>query len=458
MLPEAFIENLNALGLEGLADTLATTRPEVSVRLNQAKGLGPDSLPFQCGEQVVWCKDGYYLPERPIFTSDPLFHQGAYYVQEASSMFHSYLISKLCADSQKPLVLLDACAAPGGKTTAAISALPEGSLVVANEFVPARAAVLRENLIKWSYPGCVVTRGDTKAFSRLPESFDIVMADVPCSGEGMMRKEPEAVAQWSPSLINECAARQWEIVENLWFSLKAGGYFIYSTCTFNRAENEEIVERIIKKFGAESIEIPVDAAWGISRGINTEAACARFIPGRVRGEGLFVALLRKPGEIADSSALGRKSAHRPPKLTSAVEAASAMLVPELRADFDIYTEADRLMAFPKMHRPLLQRLAKVIDVIHEGVHIATIKGRDLIPSQALALSPLLSPEAFPRLEVTRSEALSYLSGEAIELPASTPRGFILLTYRYLPLGFVKNIGRRANNLYPSQWRIRHKFD
>lgn len=458
-LPELFIKQLHELGLETLADTMAEGRPETSVRLNPMKLCKPDGLPFDTDGQPGWCGEGFYLPERPLFTADPLFHQGCYYVQEASSMFHAFIIRQLTGRSGKAVRLLDACAAPGGKTTAAISALPEGSLAVANEYVPARAAVLRENIIKWGYPNCIVTRGDTSSFAKPGENFDIVMADVPCSGEGMMRKEPEAVAQWSPKLVADCAARQWEIVSNLWPALKPGGYFIYSTCTFNRSENEEIVERMIAEFDAESVDICPDPSWGIASGIDTEATCYRFIPGQVRGEGLFTAVLRKSGgaeETGGNEGRKRQSGHKG-KL-SATETEAARFVKETYRDkFDIYTDGERITAFPSAHSDMLRQLKKATDIIYEGVTLCTVKGRDLIPAHALAMSPLSARDAFPGYELKSSEALDYLSGEAITLPESTPRGFVLLTYMGNALGFAKNIGRRANNLYPTAWRIRVNF-
>lgn len=463
-----FTEMLHGLGLDFLIETLGEGQPDVSVRLNARKiPAGASALPFATDGVVPWCDEGFYLPERPLFTADPLLHQGGYYVQEASSMFHYHIIGRLSdmiaseTGSTSPLCLLDACAAPGGKTTAAIAAMPEGSLVVANEYVPLRASVLRENLIKWSYSSCVVTRADTASYGRLRECFDVIMTDVPCSGEGMMRKEPEAVAQWSPALVNECVERQWEIVSNLWPALRPGGFLVYSTCTFNRSENELMVERIISDLGAESIEIPVESSWNISPGIDTVASCCRFMPGRTRGEGLFAAVLRKPGALAPSlsaSASSAKSRCRTSKgaKTSPIIIEAKSWLSDADA-YNVYAEADRITAFPAVYAELLAKIKKHIDVIHEGVPLATVKGRDLIPTQALALSPLLACDAFARVDVDRETALAYLSGIAVELPESTPKSFVLLTYGGLPLGFMKNIGRRANNLYPDAWRIRSRF-
>lgn len=456
-LPEEFTAMLGSLGLEGLTTALSEGEPCTSVRLNRSKNVTESELDFK-GKPVGWCDDGLYLDERPRFTFDPKLHQGCYYVQEASSMFHAYVVSQLTDGTTAPLRVLDSCAAPGGKTTAVIDTLPDGSLMVANEYVPSRAAVLRENIIKWASPSYIVTRGDTAAFRKLRDAFDIIVADVPCSGEGMMRKDPDAVAQWSPGLIRECVSRQWEIVSNLWPSLKPGGWLIYSTCTFNRSENEEMVSRIIDELGGESVAIDINPEWGITSGIDTDARCYRFMPHRMRGEGLFVAVIRKTGESSENKKQTKKEKSPKTKPSPQIAEATKWLTDAARNDFEIYCEEDRINAFPRLHVDLLKKLKKEIDVIHEGVLIGNVKGRDLIPSQSLALSPLLHADAFPVCSLDRTSALGYLSGEAVTLPDGTPRGFVRLDYDGRPLGFVKNIGNRSNNLYPAPWRIKSKVN
>ncbi|MCH5346020.1 MAG: RsmB/NOP family class I SAM-dependent RNA methyltransferase, partial [Muribaculaceae bacterium] len=249
-LPRQFVEMLEAFAsrdFEQLAEALATTEPEVSVRLNRRRGGSqiPSLLSEVVDTPVTWTDGGYYLSSRPRFTLDPALHQGRYYVQDASSMFISRAVAEALRhlDLSRQLLYIDACAAPGGKTTAAINVLPDGTTLIANEFVPLRAAVLHENITKWGYPDVIVTRGDTAAIGdALTGMADIIAADVPCSGEGMMRKDPEAIVQWSPKLVNDSARLQREIITNLWPALKPGGFFIYSTCTFNRRENEDNLE------------------------------------------------------------------------------------------------------------------------------------------------------------------------------------------------------------------------
>ncbi len=430
-LPEGF-----KCEFEGLAEGLREA-PSVSVRCNMRKGV----MTPRDAVTVPWCPSGFYLDERSSFTFDPALHQGLYYVQDASSMVYDYIVRLLAADGA-PKCYLDACAAPGGKTTAAIDALPDGSVVVANEYVRARAEVLRENIVKWGYDHVYVSSGDTRAFRKLREEFDIVAADVPCSGEGMFRKDPEAVAQWTPALVDECARRQREIVDNLWAALRPGGCMIYSTCTFNRQENEDIVRYIIEEYGALPVEIPMPAEWNVVLRDN----CMHFLPGRVRGEGLTVAVLRKPGEYA-------ARAEKPERPRSEKPQPQIAACRRYLRNPDAYTwmvEGDTVVAVPD--RKLYSRLSKALDLRLKGIEVATIKGRDVIPAQFLAMSCALADDAFPLCEVDYVTAISYLRREAVTL-ADAPQGYVLLTYKDRPLGFVKNLGRRANNLYPQPWRI-----
>lgn len=453
-LPEEFIHRIESLSnpvLDGLCDALVSTEPSVSVRVNPIKGIRvPDGADI-----VPWCSTGYYLRSRQPFTFDPALHQGLYYAQDASSMIVGTVASAL-ADG-KPVCYLDACAAPGGKSSAAVSALPDGSLVVANEYVPARAAVLAENLAKWGSDSFVVSKGDTSRFRRLPGFFDIVAADVPCSGEGMMRKDDAAVEQWSPSLVEECAERQREIVDNLWETLRPGGYMIYSTCTFNRAENEDMLAYIIARHGGESVNLHIEELGeGIVCGLGKDdPACARFMPHRLRGEGLFVGVVRKPEDVGTRGMrpAGKKAKTMSADLKSIVAQASAWLKDS--ADYDIRLSKDGKTVFACRtgHAARVDSLSEVLDIVYAGVVVGTVKGRTLVPSQQLAMSAALRADAFPCYEVAYCDAVAYLRRESLVLPSGVPAGFVLLTYHGYPLGFVKNIGNRANNLYPQAWRI-----
>ena len=297
----------------------------------------------------------------------------------------------------RPVQYLDCCAAPGGKTTAAIDALPAGSFIVANEAEPARAAALDENLMRWGYPDVAITVGPAQRLGRLPEGcFDVIGADVPCSGEGMMRKDPKAIEQWNPGLVESCARLQCDILSAVWPLLRPGGYMIYSTCTFAAAEDENQVRWLADEFGAEVMELP--PMPGVVNG--------HFFPHLVRGEGLFMALLRKPGESV-----------RPARRL---------------------TEKD---------------LAKATKLLRYGSIDTEPKGRDVIPSHAAAQRYDFDASKWPQAEVDRPAALQFLHRDAITLPEGTPRGLTLLTYDGRPLGWVNNLGSRANNLLPRNLRI-----
>lgn len=448
---------LRRLDAEWAARLLAAleTEPAVSVRVNALKGIG-----VRPGADIVpWWPGGFYLPERPLFAADPAWHQGLYYVQDASSMAYSRAVASVVeryfAHTDHPLRYLDACAAPGGKTIAAIEALPAGSLVVANEYDRHRANILIENLTKTGSADVAVSRGDAAAYAALGPVFDIIAVDAPCSGEGMMRKEPEAVRQWSESLISQCTAMQTHIVDALWNALRPGGVMIYSTCTFNRSEDESAVERLIDRYGAESIPLGLDIYPGVMPGFGTDAHCYRFAPGYVRGEGLFIAAVRKSPADAQpqprKKAKGRRNFHPASTAADTVKrfvTDSKDHVPVTAPDGTVYLR-------PAAHADFIAELADTVDLIYPGLPVAAIRGRDMVPTHALALSTVLNIGDVPAAELDYPTTLAYLRGESIaSLPTGTPRGIILATYAGHPLGWLKNIGARANNLYPEQLRLR----
>ncbi len=449
-LPDGFvkeIESYNSPLLENLIDSL-TTEPSVSVRCNIAKNI----LPPDGSSLVKWCRWGFYLEKRQPFTFDPAMHQGLYYVQDASSMIISHIVSTLVRVQKEPLLYLDACAAPGGKTTAVMDVLPENSLVVSNEFVPQRANVLVENVSKWGNPNVIVSKGDTAKYRKLKNIFDIIAIDAPCSGEGMFRKEPDAVAQWSKELVQECADRQREIISNLWNALRPGGYMIYSTCTFNRLENEEILDYICDNFDAQSIDVDIPDDWNIAQGVNTSHHCYRFMPHKVNGEGLFIAVIRK-NESDESKSIDRtkKIKNKPQKVDKTIINCRNWI--NDADNYDFIVENENLIAFPNRYNSLLSLLKSHLNIVYYGINVGKIKGKDIIPDQSLALSIKLNINSFNRYSIDYNTAISYLRREAIILPDDCPRGYVLLMYNDRPLGFVKNLGNRANNLYPQDRRI-----
>ncbi len=466
-LSQAFVERTRQLlgdeQYQKFEEALQREVP-VSVRPNRSKC----ALPI-AGEAVPWAPSGVYLAHRPTFTFDPLFHAGCYYVQEASSMFVEQVLQTYV---KEPVVMLDLCAAPGGKSTLSRSALPEGSLLVANEVMRNRSQILAENLIKWGYPDVVVTNNDPADFTSLTHLFDVILTDVPCSGEGMFRKDEVAVQEWSIENVDICWQRQRRILKDIWPALKPGGLLIYSTCTFNREENEDNVSWIAKELGAEILEVPVDDAWGITGNlIGEDFPVYRFLPHRTQGEGLFLAVLRKRRFTDEKTTVceeengglriktrkakkGKEMKGRPQLLSFPKEIKDWL---KDSSAYQIEMKETMAMAFPQKHADTYALLKESLKVIHAGITLGEAKGKDFIPHHSLAMSTALKENTFPRTELSYEQAIAYLRKEGLMLDASVPRGYVLVTYRDMPLGFVKNIGNRANNLYPQEWRIRSGY-
>jgi len=414
--------------------------PTVAIRLNELKADNQQSCQLQ---KVPWCQYGVYLEKRPQFTFDPNFHAGSYYVQDASSMFIYHVIKCI---SNQPVKYLDLCAAPGGKTTTALQALPSNSIVVANEIMPQRAQILRENIIKWGHDNCMVTCDAPKTLGALTNEFDIIAADVPCSGEGMFRKDDEAIAQWSPALVKQCANRQRAIIADVWNALKPGGFLIYSTCTYNIHENEEIIDYIIDELGASVVEIPTDKSWNIYDAIDRDYPCYRFLPHKIKGEGLFMCVLKKNTSIINSKNFEKKKS----KKTNAPIPTEVKLW--VNQNYELSMDSETISAMPKTIKEKLQNNTDKLHILkHLGLNIGNAKGKKIIPSHELAMSPLASGDFFPKYAVNYPTAISYLRGESITIDA--PRGFVIISYNGTTLGFVNNLGNRANNLYPKAWRI-----
>lgn len=453
-LPQGFIDLLSSYGRPDLTNpllsALSDTEASISVRLNRRK-----NITFAIdGERVPWLADsGMYLDTRPNFALDPAWHQGLYYVQDASSMAMTAAVREVVERffDNKPLRYLDACAAPGGKSIAAAEALPAGSCILSNEYDPKRASILAENIAKYGMANTAVSQGDTSAMARLGEVFDIVAVDAPCSGEGMMRKEPDAIAQWSPGLIESCARLQREILANCWKALRPGGVMIYSTCTFNKSEDESNLDFIINELGGESVDLLLDKYPGVICGLDTGSHCYRFMPGHVRGEGLFIAAVRKADGPASTVKAKKAAAVKAPD----VEALTHRLI-KGNEEYSLRQDKSGLYyAIPTKDSVFFDLVADKLRLISCGLPICTRKGKDLIPAWQLALNEHFDITALPTLPLDRSEALRYLHGESLaSVPDDLPKGIATATYCGRPLGFIKNIGRRANNLYPDALRLR----
>lgn len=416
----------------------------VSIRLNPRK-------PYKLADEtpVPWATQGRYLKERPSFTYDPAFHGGAYYVQEASSMFLEQAFLQIGGDAGG-LTVLDLCAAPGGKSTHLLSLMDDSSMLVTNEVIRSRATILSENIQKWGYPNALVTSSDPEHFASLESLFDIVVVDAPCSGEGMFRKDPDALSSWSPDNVALCARRQQRILDNIWPSVRNGGYLIYATCTYNEQENEEQLLRLINEYGAESVALQADHPQ-ITKVSERGIHAYRFYPHRTIGEGLFMAVLRKStGPLATHI----KASADLPRVAKPVEGIIKSWV-NTPAQFFMFKDDIRMV--PPGSGRLLNLLTRHLYLVNAGTLIGINKHNKVVPGHAAALSVHLNQNNWPSHEVDRDTAIRYLKKEAIE-SAHIPRGFALVKFERTPLGWINVLDTRANNLYPAEWRIRSQFN
>ena len=405
-LPVHFTEQTRRLmGEERFGRYLSSfnEEPPVSIRLNPWKAKGMEVVN---GEPVPWCRHGYYLPRRPNFTMDPLLHAGCYYVQEAASMFLDHVFSIIGA---VPQCSLDLCAAPGGKSTLLRAVLPDDCVLYSNEPVRNRANILAENVQKWGGPNHIVINLYPRDYRKSKQRFDLILCDVPCSGEGMFRKDPATIGEWSPQQVEKCWKLQREIVDDAWACLNDGGVLIYSTCTFNTKENEENIRYFLTQYEAELLTVNVKPEWHITGSLlpGFNQPVYRFIPGISRGEGLFLCVLRKKGGTGGRKFVGTG---------------------------------------------VRGNLGGTGVRGYEGTRIDERQNRNL--TILVPPYPPTPPPTNLRTSLTYPQAMAYLRGEALQLSEDTPRGEVEVCFQGHPLGLVKNIGTRANNLYPKAWRIK----
>ena len=448
-LPAAFSHNLQAqLGDEWAAFQAALKEPApTSIRLNPLK---PGALDLALEMPVPWCEQGRYLSARPVFTLDPLLHAGAYYVQEASSMFLCEAVRQWMG-TDRPIRALDLCAAPGGKSTLLASLLPEGSFLLANEVIRSRAGILRQNLERWGAGHTGLSVHDSREFGRLQGFFDLVLVDAPCSGEGLFRKEPQAIEEWSEANVQLCAGRQKRILAEAVPLLRPGGLLLYSTCTYNAQENEDNAAWLEKEQGLSPLRLDLPADWKIvatGRGY-------QLYPHRVRGEGLFLAGFRQPAGREHSVREGRKS-----PIERLTRKESSQLAPWLRAGHGLVfwkNKVGEVSALPEKLFELTEALRTGLSRVQTGQLLGTLKGDLFLPSHTLALSEWIDPE-FQGVELPREKALRFLKKEAIELPVTGLKGWALARYRGRNLGWFKALPNRINNYFPKEWRIRMELE
>jgi 16S rRNA C967 or C1407 C5-methylase (RsmB/RsmF family)/NOL1/NOP2/fmu family ribosome biogenesis protein len=429
----------------------------VSVHMNPGKpilkdGNWPTEIkepPFKISDKVPWSEDAYYLSSRPSFTLDPLFHAGLYYVQEASGMFVSFAIKKT-TDLTQNLRILDLCAAPGGKSTMLQSLISEESLLVSNEVIKSRVPVLYQNMTKWGFANGIITNNDPVHFKKLSGFFDIILIDAPCSGSGLFRKDPEAAKTWSMDLVQLCCQRQRRILSDVWESLKEDGLLIYSTCSYSKEENEDILDMIFQQYPCISINLSPDPSWNI---VETESKKSgaygyRFYPDKVLGEGFFLSVIQKKQPVGYNRKT--KIGRNPRRVSLSIEKQICSWVDEKSLNY-IYV-GESIHALPDTILYEFETLKNNLYLKKAGIRIGKPGENELIPDHELALANFLKYDS-GCMELSKPEALRFLRGEPFEF-SSIEKGWKPVRYLGQPMGWVKLIEKRMNNYYPKSWRIR----
>ena len=448
-LPEIFLESLQ--GIEGFdrpsfLKVHETGEQVTSIRINPNK-LNHVQTIFSNSEKIPWTEYGYYLKERPSFTFDPLFHAGCYYVQEASSMFLEQAFLQLL-DLSKPLKVLDLCAAPGGKSTHIQSLIPNDSLLVSNEIIRSRNNILVDNIIKWGCDNVFVSNNDPSAFKKLEGYFDVMVVDAPCSGSGLFRKDEEAIDEWSLHNVQLCSQRQQRILADALPSLKENGILIYSTCSYSKDEDEDIMDWLVEQMGMEKLELKLENSWNIveTRTSKTHSSGYRFFPDKLKGEGLFLSCFRKiTGEKESKFRTGKKVENASKKDLDIVQSC-------IKNDgHEIIKDNETLFALPGLLMADYAVLKSVLNLRYKGVRIGQIMKDRLIPEHSLALSKLVSRH-IPFNELSYEQAIKYLQRQDVNFNSSG-KGWQLVQYKGHNLGWINILPNRINNYYPKEMRI-----
>ncbi|UKJ08672.1 methyltransferase RsmF C-terminal domain-like protein [Solitalea lacus] len=434
--------------LDQFIEALSSESP-VSIRINQYK------YPFDIAfKSIPWTQTGYYLPARPLFTADPLLHGGGYYVQEASSMFLEQAILQALPE-REGLNVLDLCAAPGGKSTHLASLFSNG-LLVSNEVIKSRVTILAENIQKWGTGNVVVTNNDPKDFKEVKSFFDCIVVDAPCSGEGMFRKNQNAIGEWSEENVQLCAQRQKRILADIWPALKPGGILVYSTCTYSLEENEHNLAWVCDQYDAENVKLNLNPDWCVKETEYSKCIGYRFYPHKAEGEGFFLAVVRKKGGTQNEFKFPKKRG----KTTLIPMDDKSGMFNEILNNFDqwkLYAKGEEVMAFPALKTREIEYLFDALDVNYAGVSIGQVTKKELRPDHALALFIGLNDKYFPEISVTKEDALKFLRKDDLVF-SNAQDGWNRILYNGLGLGWVKKVGHRFNNYYPKEWRIRLAMD
>ncbi|MEM7510854.1 MAG: hypothetical protein AAF388_07975 [Bacteroidota bacterium] len=446
-LPHAFISRMQESLQEEYSafEEVLEEEAVASIRMHPVKAKGLEKELRLISSKVPWHPGAHYLQERPSFTLDPFYHAGSYYVQEAASM----MLFQMCAFDQA-VSILDLCAAPGGKSTLLAGAMPKGSFLVSNEVIASRAKILAENMSRWGNPSTLVLQNDPADFQALPEFFDYLVIDAPCSGEGLFRKDPNSREHWSESAVDACSARQKRILSDALPALKPGGFLIYSTCTFSPEENEQVVNWLLETF-PEELELAPVAGLGKFGALpitiaGVEEAAYRCMPHKLKGEGLFISRLRKKGEL-EAFEWNRPKKYGKNKLVS------EFLSTHLHAPHYLGTEIfqDRIY----LRHPASQHFhQRPFRIKLNGLFAGKVHRKDVSPSHEVALSEILKKSELPRWELAYEEAISYLRKEELKTAPPVEKGWLLVTYKGQSLGWAKAVGKRSRNHFPVNWRIR----
>lgn len=446
-LPEALLHQLEQLPSFDRASFLASHQePAVtSIRLHPQKA----GATFESTVVVPWCEEGQYLPHRPVFTLDPMYHAGAYYVQEASSMFLKHVM-KTVVGVDKGLRVLDLCAAPGGKSTLLATCLDETSLLISNEVIRTRATILEENMVRWGYTNSWVTANDPKELGKLSGYFDIIVVDAPCSGSGLFRKDERALEEWSEANVQLCSQRQQRILADIWPALKENGMLIYATCSYSFEEDEAILAWLQSNFSIEKVAIPIQENWQIEITETQGLQGFRFMPHLTQGEGFFISVVRKKELTQNTTYPKFKSIHDAKHtdwMNYFLKQNTYKLISPNQADFHVI--------HPE-HEADYQLLKSHVYFRKLGLQLGAPVGKDWIPAHDVALSIDRSIH-IPSIDLKREDALRFLKKENFDFDAAA-KGWQLMTYKGLGLGWIKGLGNRYNNYLPKHWRIRMEID
>ena len=446
-LPQEFVRSMREM-LGDEAERLFSaldTPAEVSIRVNPAK---PAEV-FE-GEAIGWSPNGRYLAERPQFTLDPLMHGGAYYVQEASSQFVAHILRQ---DNLEGGRVLDMCAAPGGKTTVYSSLVGREGLVVANDINRGRTLALSDNVQRWGMGNVVVTCNEPEHIGAFEQWFDVVAVDAPCSGEGMFRKMDEAREEWIPASVEQCVARQRDILAEAWRALRPGGKLIYSTCTFNDREDEGVVRWLVEEYGDEIVaaeRVETEDKWGIIRSDIGTFQCFHFYPHSARGEGFFAAVACKAEGIAK-----RRTPKGRRKVFTALQSKNLAEVSRWVDDaksMSFRCVGDIVYGYSSAVMEDVTQLSESLSVVYSGVAMGQIFKGTMKPEHSLALFVGRNRDVVPEVELSLEDAQNYLRRQDIDAKQFS-EGVNVVTYKGVAIGFIKRIGARCNNMYPKDLRI-----